>query len=464
MLLDGTHVNAPVILGYSPVPEHSKDGPDVAKISPTNLKLNPQLDKSMRKVKRKSRDYRMCGIAGLNSTLSADSHMFNDLEKLDPTYRPTRLAVWAKDGCVRGLQIQYANGENSSYGFCDETIACNCLELDPNGSEIIFEVQVTTSAIDTTKPTETIITSFVAVTSLYRFVNSTDTATTILDKMPKQVGPDSPKEPQVMSIPASATPTSAPVIWSRPDEGAWGLRGFFGFTKDNNIVSLGVVWGKDRFVPRPEAPITMPLSKTFFGLSRLHWASVPQLRVSLGPAPPFMIGASIATTEPAATRFNHLDYIASNWKITNLSFYTKNKRLCGLGVKWNYGGPIMLGDVNTNATPWHVQVTTDLLKLKISKVKEKVGSDTKVAQRTRIQTVEFVRAAENGALPEWLLDTSTLRYLGDGNPEKLEVAEPALVESAPSSDGAQWSIRGFYGTFSANPEEIVSLGAIWGSG
>ena len=76
--------------------------------------------------------------------------------------------------------------------------------------------------------------------------------------------------------------------------------------------------------------------------------------------------------------------------------------------------------------------------------------------------MEFVKSEKNGSLPPWLLDTSTLRYVGDGKSYEL-VGKP-VIETARNYDNRDWSIRGFYG-ITSDPVEtscIIGLGVIWG--
>jgi hypothetical protein len=91
-----------------------------------------------------------------------------------------------------------------------------------------------------------------------------------------------------------------------------------------------------------------------------------------------------------------------------------------------------------DAGKWFVNVDTDLVAAKMT------TGQTSATDAGRIQSVEFIRAGTDHALPSWLLDLSTLRYLGDGDPSKL-TSPKTLVDTAPAVEGPKWSVRGFDG-------------------
>jgi hypothetical protein len=109
-----------------------------------------------------------------------------------------------------------------------------------------------------------------------------------------------------------------------------------------------------------------------------------------------------------------------------------------------------------DAGKWFVNVDTDLVAAKMT------TGQTGTTDPCRIQSVEFIQAGTDHALPSWLLDLSTLRYLGDGDPSEL-TSPSTLVDTAPVADGSKWSDRGFYG-WKDSQENIVGLGPIWGCG
>lgn len=483
MLLDGTSVNAPVILGYSPPSTQDKKLSDIVTFNSATkyaLRADETLTKSIRKVQRKVQDYCMQGLAGYVETLESNQAAFNDLEMLDPTYRPTEFSVWTHDKVVRGIQLNYANGEKSSYGDCPGQVPHSSIKLAENGSEIICELQVytaqgagKTTSVAAAKVDQTVISRIRVVTSLCQELDS-DVPTGPAQQASASPKPKDPEaaeevEEKATTFPKAstddlvyntATDKTAVTTFVRPDEHAWSLRGFFGFKngkgKNDRPTSLGVVWGKDRFVPRPESNVSLPLSRTFFNFDQKSMDLMKSIRSSNPHFHSYFLMGQYLGGVKKDTAFNDLEHLKPEKKIKTLAFYTKAGKLAGIKTTWDSGDPKVYGTFPTTVSidVWTIDVGTDLLSARITQ------------DNDHIQTVEFIRAGPDGKLPAWLLDLSTLRYLGDPSQQASLKKDKFIVEVAPAIDNAKWTVRGFYGTFSVeeNNQVISGLGVIWGRG
>jgi len=505
MLPDARLSEAPIILGYSaPQDSGGRALPSVYSLfGDKKAKIDSNLHKSFEKVKKKAKNYRMLGFAGTaQNALPQRVRLFNDLEGLDPTYRPVLVAIWADPNIVRGVEFRYANGERKSHGVCDEKQACYWISLqtDEFGTETIFEMQFGTttakileSATSSSETQETIVGWIRLTTSKYRTLDTdkgiavmlpsppaapksgeevTEDQTTRKPKSPTgeygEMDTDSVIKPENGNPKAVSKELKDFVLIGRPDVGFWSVRGFFGFVKgagkNTRFLSLGVVYGQDKFVPRPPTPEILPISKSYANL-------LPEVQKSIfanyGDKKDkfpgyFIMGDSVAAATPVVGNyFNHLRDIGIGWQIKDIVFAAKAGKLTGLKTTWVNGVPNTQGDMggdNDKAySRWKLDLATDngKVNLLIS------GKITQVLANTasRIQTVEFVRSEDStGSLPPWLLDISTLRYLGDST--TTYTLENTVVEPAPTYDNAVWSVRGFYG--GTQDGAVAHLGFIWG--
>lgn len=497
MLPDARMAEVPVILGYSAPAETSGRYPSVIKWLDTpgsaGVVTNPDLIRSIEKVKRKSKNYRMLGTAGTKQQLlpSAGIRTFNDLEGLDPTYRPLVVAIWTGTNIVQGIEIVYANGERKAHGYCPEDQNCFSIELDTRsdvGSEIIFEIQMGTSKakVKGSNGEETIIGWIQLVTSAFRVLDTrqdkakgpfpnrpkaspdqkvpSEAAADTKQSATEYVSGTSQQEGEIEGTPTPSKPeTDPPTTFLRPDFGMWSLRGFFGYVRGATIntrfLSLGVVEGRDQFVPRPASKEFLPLCRAYSTLEDKEKALLDDLfKNRMKTFPGKLIMGELLTTggKPAAgtTYFNHMDKLEIGWAIDYIRFCaTTDGKLKGLEVRWTNGQKDLQGTIdNNNATPWDCKVAPYLL------LNAKITTTT-VNTAQRIQTVEFVRSDDvDGSLPSWLLDVNTLRYLGDAGPHRTE---GCIIEAPPNHDAAVWSIRGFAGRV-VNGGEIAALALIWG--
>lgn len=496
MLPDPSLADAPVILGWVPRQEGGKQLPDVCALKPKPLDVHSDLKTSIDKVQKKAKNYRMLGLIGNSENLPSTAKFFNDLETLDPTWRPASVAVWVNNRILRGIQIIYTNGVDKSQGVIDYNKPCHFLKLDDDGSETIFEIQATIVTITYSpsspeqKFTEKVIGHLKLVTSKYKVMNTSETPP---GEHPAR--PAKPSQPEVVkkveqkpSEAVVAPPADSSEFKSfpgdpdvtqtrrRPDMGPWSLRGFFGFTRgvgeNLRFVSLGEVWAKDKFVPRPPKDEVLPICKTFFDEESRVMDDISSIWGERKHfAGRFIMGA-LATTGKAGpekatpTYFNHLRKIQIGWKITNIVFGMKSKKLTGITVNWTNGKSDTQGVVppptranattTTEARSWTCDVSPNLI------MRGKITCHGTGTDR-RIQTVEFITSeGADGSLPPWLLDVSTSRYMGDV--DKHDVDSSAVVEVAPEFDNGLWSLRGFYGLVyaSAADAEITALGLIWG--
>jgi hypothetical protein len=488
MLPDARLSEVPVILGYSPPSEGTRFLPNVVQWLSSDPSTDADLFKSMERVKRKSKNYRMVGLVGTSQTdlskmpLPRRFRMFNDLEGLDPTYRPVLLAIWVGKGVVQGIQINYANGERKSHGDTNERNPCVWIQFESNdfGTETIFELQFTVAAVtlkNSASPPvetkETVIGSIRLVTSMYKVL---DTAKDPAKLLP-YAAPEDPTAKKAANAGDYTTddldnilnekPDSfgQPVLISRPDVGGWSLRGFFGFVKgskeNSRFLSFGSIFGRDRFVPRPPTTEFLPICKRYLTIPSVAAKNVRDVFVDkMKSFPGRMIMGELLTT-PAALAdtgvewFNHASQMEVGWQIAAVQFATKDGKLKGIETTWT--NRIKRADgvmADTTTKKWMCDVAPAvLLNAKITSVSAGTPAVTK------IQTVEFVRSEDiQGNLPEWLLDVATLRYFGDA--AAYPKNEATVVEAAPNHDAAVWSVRGFHGAKTS--DGIVALGVIWG--
>jgi hypothetical protein len=482
MLSGGTQTSAPIILGYS-APNRQKTLPPVSKLD-SAIKVTPEaLVDSIKRVERRAADYRMRGcVAQVDDTVGTikgleNTDFFNDLESLDPTFRPTTFSVWQGPDFVLGIEMRYANGESRSYGVCNTAVphhrlVLNQAKLKPssNGLESIFEIRIQKKMDPTTK--EIFIGSIAIVTTHFKKLDSSQPANYIppggtkaltTADSDKAAKPDAVMKPDASKGDKSGTE----ITWQKPDDGPWSLRGFFGYQNKTTktIKLLGVVFGKDGFVPVPEEPLTPALCRRYFELDDAMRQQVESTWIKHRKYPgKFLYGRFLRLTSDANVKkplaiFDDLGSgLDLGWKLSKLGFANNAGILAGIRMVWSSGRDYSRGNYDTapEAGKWFVNVDTDLVAAKMT------TGQTSTTDPGRIQSVEFIRAGTDHALPSWLLDLSTLRYLGDGDPSKL-TNPTQLIDTAPVADGPKWSVRGFYGWTDAD-KNIVGLGAIWGCG
>jgi len=437
---------AQVLLGYSQPKIEEKAAAPVYDLSIDIKESDERLKQSIKKVAHKSRDYQMKGcvgpVSGKDPNLHSQAVLFNDLEALDATFRPVEISIWMDDSGVKGLEMRYSNGISKRYG--DTTTGSRkSLALRPEDSEIFTEVLVR-EAIDDKGNSR--IVSMAVATSAYNII---DTAPTPLVTPASDVGTVKPLNIRT-------------VAFTRPEDSRYSLRGFFGFQHNSVIGTLGVVWGRDGFVPVPARPVQLSLARKYLDLPRDLQDSIRSR--PYGFASEFLLGASIATSHTTpGTYFNALEYIDIGWRLRELSFATNGGALRGLRAVYSNGKELVHGDFGGQPEAWKCQFTSDLAVVKITA--RKVAGDTD----TWIDTIEFIRGedAVESQLPAWPLDVSTIRFLGDAD-NRVSVSKSQLVESAPNSKFAagyaKWSVRGFYGTYDKSAGMITRLGIVWGRG
>ena len=496
MLPDAKMAEVPIILGYSAPVESTRGLPGIMTWLDGPQAPQKLLFTSVERIKRKSKNYRMIGLPGTaQKDMKGDLRFFNDLEGLDPTYRPTMIAIWAtstvensifKQGIVQGIQITYANGERKIHGNADDHKPCYWLALtsDDFGTETIFEIEFGLSTIrsrvkegEALNDTETVVGHIRLVTSTYRVLDTRyDNPTTMPNAPP--VPSEGDAKPTVQQAGDAGTDDTKSEIdmttlananivrrIGRPDVGGWSSRGFFGFVKGakgfTRFLSMGVVFGRDKFVPRPPTPEYLPLCKFYLGLQPEQQTIIQEVFKKKKTWMPgrFIMGEILHAQLPEKPpTFNHLQALELGWTLDYVIFRTKNDRLTSMTTAWLGQQPETNGTFDANETAvktWKLEVAPKLLlNSKITSISSGQGNTA----INKIQSVEFVKSEDgDGNLPPWLLDITTMRYFVDGsNPSKYFQA----VEAAPSHDAAVWSVRGFAGA-TANGD-IVSLGVIWG--
>lgn len=239
--------------------------------------------------------------------------------------------------------------------------------------------------------------------------------------------------------------------WTGPGDRRYSFRGLFGFERNSEISTIGLVWGKNSFVPVPAARIRPSLCTNFLGLSRDLQKNIEG---HLAFAGKFILGATVTTEFAGEPKFfNALDTIDVSWTIKTIGFASVSGKLSGLKVVYHNGKEVVHGSYEGNEK-WTCNVQSELAVVRI--VAGKLASE---ADGAFIDTIEFVRRGAEGSLPAWPLQVSTLRFLGEGD-ERVSKSISSIVEEAPKIGYTTWSIRGFYGEY--NGDIITRLGVVWG--
>lgn len=488
-----TDPNAALLLGYVRPKEPTTNLPPVYNLEAELKTYGLEMEQSIAKLRHRAENYRMQGCAGTNGKADSRAQWFNDLDLLDATYRPTSFSFWQVPNKLKGIKIQYANGNFRQHGDCYETPS-HTLALASDGSETIVEI-LAKEAQDN-KGVLSII-SLCLVTSFCKIVDTgvppisieknddEDKDTTSAGEKKSATGKndqgkavdskDGKADPNSETALADSKDTKAEIsateskkiqpsidpktirerTWTRPDERSWSLRGFFGYSHKGEFLSLGLIWGKDGFVPVPQKDPRPPLCKRFLGLSPGLQEDIKRSTQLGSFAERFLIGNFVTAnaTDKPKKHFSSLETIDIDWKIENIAFAAKGNRLAGLRVRYGNGTKLDHGVFTPETEMWECDTRSALLAIKMTagKVDDKGPA--------YVDTLEFVRADSEGALPDWPLDLSTMRYLGVGDKRvSQDVCE--VIEKAPENGKGKWSIRGFCGEH--NGEFITRLGAIWG--
>jgi hypothetical protein len=450
------------------------------------------LQQTIQAVNHKARNYRLHGCMGAIKDTHSQAEVFNDLRELDSTYRPTKISAWMVEGLLKGIGVKYSSGKMFTNGECTGT-ATHWLDLADDGSEIIVEVIITEAIYETKSPVISALR--VATSACNTLGTSKDMEQSLAGKADtKEKGVSKPAEETKTSSPTETTGSSAVSntstsaesmkseelrktqvpkkvkmhTWVRPEDGQWSLRGFFGITFKSRLVTLGVVWGKDSFVPIPAARISTPLCKNFLGICPALQDSIKRIKLLKNGrviADNNFMGTSVTTTKMVETtttqdkdvlkHFNALDEIDITWKIKVLAFASKDNMLTGIRVIYTNGEQVDHGLFAVADEKWRCEVNSDLVCVKIT-----AGAMDDVAS-AYVDTLEFVQADSEGQLPTWPLYLSTLRYLGESE-ARVSTQISEVIEQAPKIGNSRWSARGFYGEH--NGKNVTRLGVVWGRG
>lgn len=354
-----------------------------------------------------------------NASISTGATFFNDLEPLEQGVRPTELRVWTDGKKIKGFTTVYKPGTEISHGQ-KEGNPQHVLQL--NFDEVIteLEVHVVKGAEDKLS-----VTAISAATSKCNIFT------------------------------AGAKSGGKTYSFSMADDRQWSFRGFFGFSFTDGFEDLGIVWGKDLPTAATNT-VQVPPAKNLLGMSASLQERTKKAMSESKPSEHFYLGDCISTGAGSApfTSFSALDTIDGSSKIRKLSFRSSAGKLIGLKVEYNDNKEAVHGAFASEGKVWDCDVKGSIVAAKLTVAK------TATATVPWVDTVELVCGDQDGALPLWPLDVSTIRYLGDHTEaDKLEVVNK-LTEQAPKLGGANWTLRGFYGEESG--DRITSLGLVWG--
>ncbi|VUC29193.1 unnamed protein product [Clonostachys rosea] len=391
----------------------------VANSTNDTSEMHPSIRSSVSQLSYRADEYRMQSLLKDKNGISTGATFFNDLEHLELGARPSELRLWTNNK-IEGLSVIYTTNKEIAHGN-REGNPQHVLQLEYD--EVITELEIYVSRGDKNKLS---VQGMAVATSKCNIITS--------------------------GTKASCTVYS----FSLTDLRQWSFRGFFGFTFDDGFEDLGIVWGKD--VQKTAATVQAPTTKNFLGMGPSLQEKTRQAMSGTSPAEHFYLGDCVSTgtqTTPADNNsFSALDTIVGTSKINKLSFSASAGRLGGLKVEYNDGKQLSHGPFSEEKEVWNCQLKGPIVAAKLTSGK------TLTAPEPFIDSVELVCGDETGQLPLWPLDVSTIRYLGDHTEDdRLEVVSK-LVEQAPKLNGANWTLRGFYGEESAGL--ITRLGLIWG--
>lgn len=261
--------------------------------------------------------------------------------------------------------------------------------------------------------------------------------------------------------------------WNRPNlDERWSVRGFFGFEveKTGPVSGLGVIFGKDSFVPVPVARLRLPMPGFWWFTAAKEYRDNIRTTNDKHPefAGNFIIGnvSDLPETKTGEKEFSALSAtsLALDWKIKTIKFSVKNEVLSALRVIYTNGQvldhpPSKYDEANKDPNNWECTLESDIIACKFRAGKKKNTADAK----WRIQTIELILGTDNGRIPDWPLNLSTARFLGAGDEKSVDYRD-MFTESAPRLDKARWSVRGFFGRYvdAGAATEITRLGVIWG--
>ena len=440
---------ATLLLGYSQPKVDRQNLPQIHQVAGHIKDYDVRLRNLIDEVAFRAHDYRMMGCIGpyLGEYVPKPATPFNDLVKMDQTYRPQKISIWMGTGKLSGIEIKYAGGQIKSHGSTSETASHS---LSMNESQIIVEMMAKE------------VVEITGLSSITYLAFATSAGTTVEavaskgiesqaegdKKSDSSAGSTSKRPTDEASTPSKAEPKLKTTVWSQPDDLRYSLRGFFGLTVNTNLCSIGAVWGKNSFVPVLKTPIQTPLCKSILGLSeelqiniKNHvkasagtfylsaYISAPEDKVISTPS-------SSASSTPKSTPkfFNALDFINPQWRIQGIGFASDAQgHLCGLRVRYHNGQERTHGAYNQKTDEWFCEIKSELAIVKMTA--GRVGKDSKGF----IDTVEFIRgeAAKDGRLPTWPLEVSTFRYLGKQG-KTVDVDRRETVENHRSARAHQF--------------------------
>ena len=381
--------------------------------------LHPSIQSSLSKFAYRADEYRMQSLLENKNKISTGATFFNDLEDLELGARPSELRLWSDDKKIKGTCIVYTTGKEIARGM-REGNAQHVLKL--NFDEVIteLEVHIVKGAEDKLS-----VTAISVATSKFNILR------------------------------AGSKFDGKTFSFSMADSRQWSFRGFFGFNFNEGFEDLGMVWSKD--VPTAAtSTVQVPAAKNLLGMGPSLQEKTKKAMSETKPIEHFYLGDCISTnpSSSSANTFSALDTISGSSKIRKLSFSVSAGRLSGLKIDYNDDKQLIHGAYTQDQEVWNCEVKAPIVAAKLT-----VGK-TVSSLEPFVDTVELVCGDENGGLPLWPLDVSTIRYLGDHTEaDKLDVVS-RLTEQAPRLARANWTLRGFYGE--ENHGLITRLGLIWG--
>ncbi|KAI9653011.1 MAG: hypothetical protein M1829_001351 [Trizodia sp. TS-e1964] len=381
--------------------------------------LHPSIQASLSELAYRADDYRMQSLLENKNSISTGATFFNDLKDLELGARPDELRLWSDGMKIKGICVVYATGKEIAHGQRKDNPQ-HVLKLGLG--EVITEIEV----------------------KVVKGVEDKLSVAAIAVATSK------------CSILAVGTKSAGKTYsFSMADYRQWSFRGFFGFSFSDGFEDLGIVWGKD--IPTAtSSTVHMPPAKNLLGMGPLLQEKTKKAMSETKPAEHFYLGDCVSAGSPSssANGFTALDTIVGSSKIHKISFSASARRLSGLKVEYSDNKQLTHGAYSPDQEVWNCEVKAPIVAAKLT-----VGK-TISAPESFVDTVELVCGDNNGELPLWPLDVSTIRYLGDHTEaEKLEVVSK-LTERAPKLARANWTLRGFYGEESQGL--ITRLGLIWG--
>ena len=349
---------------------------------------------------------------------------FNCLDKIEGSWMPKAVSIWAKEETLVGLKVVYTNGEETPYGDCSGEPQ-KSLEIQDGQAESVAQL-----IIETAEPLNS--------TARVRSLRMT------LDSYKRQEYPQLDR--------AISTHTNvAKVTLDQPTNGLWSFRGFWGSVApfQGGFLALGAVWGLDEaksqqkaIQPSAAGEATGPDYQMFMGrpLPEDALKSAIQYKAKAGKYSMSSFLGDSNVDKENTTYFNDMELIKDDkWRIGSITFYYDERyRISGYITRYIGGDPIRRGKCPSGAAG------------------EKMDSKAQHWTQVRLDS-------------SWLDDKkykvlTSVELTNNRGEEPLIFQAPGtrtLEITQLSRPDSTWSLAGFWGYHHKGIQAFTQFGVIW---